>query len=118
MIFAHARTRDAFVLPAAGPVSHRIGARLGTRRATQGPQTSCRDYPPAWRPSGCSRRQASEVESAAGSRRLNRLLCCVQLIRGFGLISAGQHTEGYEALCRVFDPADPSFHLARPDGRG
>jgi DNA-binding CsgD family transcriptional regulator len=28
------------------------------------------------------------------------------------LISAGQHTEAYEALCRVFDPADPSFHLA------
>ncbi len=55
---------------------------------------------------------ASEVERAAGSRRLNSLLCCVQLIRGFGLISAGQHTEAYEALCRVFDPADPSFHLA------
>jgi len=55
---------------------------------------------------------ANEVESAAGSRRLNNLLCCVQLIRGFGLISQGQHTEAYEALCRAFDPADPSFHLA------
>ena len=52
------------------------------------------------------------VESAASSRRLNSLLCCVQLIRGLGLISQSQHTEAYEALCRVFDPADPSFHLA------
>ena len=59
-----------------------------------------------------ARSMASEVERAAGGRRLNSLLCCVQLIRGFGLISAGQHTEAYEALCRVFDPADPSFHLA------
>ena len=55
---------------------------------------------------------ANEVEGAAGNRRLNNLLCCVQLIRGFGLISQGQHTEAYEALCRAFDPADPSFHLA------
>jgi len=59
-----------------------------------------------------ARSMASEVEQAASSRRLNNLLCCVQLIRGFGLISAGQHTEAYEELCRVFDPADPSFHLA------
>jgi len=36
----------------------------------------------------------------------------VQLIRGFGLISAGQHTEAYEALARLFDPADPAFHLS------
>lgn len=44
-----------------------------------------------------ARSMASEVERAAGSRRLNSLLCCVQLIRGFGLISQGQHTEAYEA---------------------
>jgi DNA-binding CsgD family transcriptional regulator len=55
---------------------------------------------------------ANEVEHAAGSRRLNDLLCCVQLIRGFGLISAGQYAEAYEALARLFDPADPSYHLA------
>jgi ATP/maltotriose-dependent transcriptional regulator MalT len=55
---------------------------------------------------------AAEVEQAAGGRRLNDLLCCVQLIRGFGLISAGQHTEAYEALARLFDPADPAFHLS------
>jgi DNA-binding CsgD family transcriptional regulator len=53
---------------------------------------------------------AAEVEHAAGGRRLNDLLACVQLIRGFGLISAGQHTDAYEALCRLFDPADPAFH--------
>jgi DNA-binding CsgD family transcriptional regulator len=57
-----------------------------------------------------ARSMAGEVERATGGR-LNNLLCCVQLIRGFGLLSAGQHVEAYEALCRVFDPADPSFHL-------
>jgi DNA-binding CsgD family transcriptional regulator len=54
---------------------------------------------------------AAEVEHAAGGRRLNDLLACVQLIRGFGLISAGQHAEAYEALRRLYDPADPAFHL-------
>jgi DNA-binding CsgD family transcriptional regulator len=55
---------------------------------------------------------ANEVELAAASRGLNNLLCCVQLIRGFGLISAGEYSDAYEALARLFDPADPSFHLA------
>ena len=32
---------------------------------------------------------AAEVEQVAGDRRLNDLLACVQLIRGFGLISVG-----------------------------
>jgi hypothetical protein len=36
---------------------------------------------------------ASEVERAASGHRLNSLLSCVQVIRGFGLIGQGQHTE-------------------------
>jgi ATP/maltotriose-dependent transcriptional regulator MalT len=55
---------------------------------------------------------ANEVERDAGARSLNDLFCCAQLIRGFGLISAGQHTEAYEALRRLFDPADPAYHQA------
>src|SRR5215831_276622 len=54
---------------------------------------------------------AAEVEHAAVARRLGDLLCCVQLIRGFALISAGRHAEAYEALRRLYDPADPAFHL-------
>jgi DNA-binding CsgD family transcriptional regulator len=53
---------------------------------------------------------ANDVEHAAGGRRLNDLLACVQLIRGFGLISAGQYTEAYEALSRLFDVDDQAFH--------
>src|SRR6516162_7777879 len=54
---------------------------------------------------------AAEVEHAAGGRRLNDLLACVQLIRGFGLVSVRQYAEAYEALRRLYDPADPAFHL-------
>ena len=55
---------------------------------------------------------AAEVEQAAGGRRLNDLLCCVQLIRGFALISTGRYADAYAALSRLFDPADPAFHLS------
>ena len=55
---------------------------------------------------------ANEVEQAADARRLNDLLCCVQLIRGFGMISAGQYEDAYATLSRLFDPADSSFHLS------
>ena len=53
---------------------------------------------------------AADAEHAANGRRLTNLLACVQLARGFGWISVGHHTEAYEALRRLFDPADPSFH--------
>jgi len=53
---------------------------------------------------------AADAEHAANGRRLTDLLACVQLARGFGWISAGHHLEAYEALRRLFDPADPSFH--------
>jgi DNA-binding CsgD family transcriptional regulator len=54
---------------------------------------------------------AAEVEHSAGGRRLNNLLACVQLARGLTLTSAGEYTQGYEALRRLYDPADPAFHL-------
>jgi ATP/maltotriose-dependent transcriptional regulator MalT len=54
---------------------------------------------------------AAEAEHAAMSRGLNNLLACVQLARGFGLVSTGRHAEAYSALRRLFDPADPCYHL-------
>jgi DNA-binding CsgD family transcriptional regulator len=54
---------------------------------------------------------ATEAEHAAGGRRLNNLLACVQLARGFSLVRAGQYGDAYVALRRLFDPADPAFHL-------
>jgi DNA-binding CsgD family transcriptional regulator len=55
---------------------------------------------------------AAELEQAAGVGRLNDMFCCVQLIRGWGLISAGRYAEAYAALARLFDPADPAFHMS------
>ena len=52
---------------------------------------------------------ASQAEHAASERRLNDLLACVQLARGFGLITVGQYSDAYDALRRLFDPA---FDLA------
>jgi len=54
---------------------------------------------------------AAEAEQAARGRRLNDLLACVQLARGFAAMGAGRHAEAYAALRRLFDPADPAFHL-------
>lgn len=53
---------------------------------------------------------ASEVEQLARSRRLNPLLTIVQVARGYGWLSAGRGSEAFEALVRIFDPADPSYH--------
>src|SRR5262249_57759751 len=53
---------------------------------------------------------ATDAEHAAQGRRLTDLLACVQLARGFGWLSAGRHPEAYQALRRLFDPADPCFH--------
>jgi DNA-binding CsgD family transcriptional regulator len=55
-------------------------------------------------------RAAAEAEQMANGRRLNNLLSCVQLARGFAYCSSGQYAEAYSALRRVFDPADPAFH--------
>jgi DNA-binding CsgD family transcriptional regulator len=53
---------------------------------------------------------ATEAEHAANGRRLNDLLSCVQLARGVGLVTAGEYSAAYDALCRLFDPDDAAFH--------
>jgi DNA-binding CsgD family transcriptional regulator len=53
---------------------------------------------------------AAEAEHAANGRRLNDLLCCVQLARGIGLATAGEYGGAYDALSRLFDPADAAYH--------
>jgi DNA-binding CsgD family transcriptional regulator len=53
---------------------------------------------------------ASEVEQLARSRRLNPLLTVVQIARGYGWLAAGRYPEAFDALVRVFNPADPSYH--------
>jgi DNA-binding CsgD family transcriptional regulator len=54
---------------------------------------------------------AAEAEQLAAGSGLNVLLACVQLARGYGHLSAGNYAAAYQALRRLFDPADPSYHL-------
>jgi DNA-binding CsgD family transcriptional regulator/tetratricopeptide (TPR) repeat protein len=54
---------------------------------------------------------AAEAERAASGRRLGDLLACVQLARGYALINLGEYAQAYDELRRLFDPADPAFHL-------
>lgn len=53
---------------------------------------------------------AAEAEHAANGRRLNDLLCCVQLARGIGLVASGEYSAAYDALSRLYDPDDAAFH--------
>jgi DNA-binding CsgD family transcriptional regulator len=53
---------------------------------------------------------ASEAEQLAAGSGLNPPLACVQLARGYGHLSAGNYAAAYQALRRLFDPADPSYH--------
>jgi DNA-binding CsgD family transcriptional regulator len=54
---------------------------------------------------------ASEVEHPLRHKRLDDLLACVQLARGFGWISVQRYDEAFDALDRLFNPADPAFNL-------
>jgi DNA-binding CsgD family transcriptional regulator/tetratricopeptide (TPR) repeat protein len=54
---------------------------------------------------------AAEAEQLAAGRGLSPPLACVQLARGYGHLSAGNYAAAYQALRRLFDPADPSYHL-------
>jgi len=56
---------------------------------------------------------ASEVEQLATSRRLTTLLTLVQIARGTGWLAAGRYPEAFDALARIFNPADPSYHAAQ-----
>jgi DNA-binding CsgD family transcriptional regulator len=53
---------------------------------------------------------ADEAEYAPTLRNLNNFRACAQLARGYAWITAGRHAEAYEALRRLFDPLDPSYH--------
>ena len=53
---------------------------------------------------------AAEAEQLAVGSGLNPPLACVQLARGYGHLSAGNYPAAYQALRRLFDPADPSYH--------
>ena len=55
-------------------------------------------------------RLAAEAELDASRRHLNDLLACVQLARGSAWLSAGRPADAYDALRRLFDPDDASFH--------
>ncbi|MCH5676884.1 helix-turn-helix transcriptional regulator [Streptomyces gilvus] len=59
-----------------------------------------------------ARHLADQAEETANGRRLNDLLACVQLARGIAWLSTGEHGRAYEALRRLFDPADVAFHPA------
>jgi DNA-binding CsgD family transcriptional regulator len=54
---------------------------------------------------------AAESERAPTLRPLSLFLTCAQLARGFSLITAGRPAEAFDALRRVFDPADPAHHV-------
>ena len=54
---------------------------------------------------------AAESERAPTLRPLSLFLTCAQLARGISLITAGRHAEAFDALRRVFDPADPAHHV-------
>lgn len=54
---------------------------------------------------------AAESERSPTLRSLSLFRTCAQLARGFSLITAGRHDEAFDALRRVFDPADPAHHL-------
>lgn len=54
---------------------------------------------------------AAEAEHEASRRGLNVLLCSVQLARGYSFVSTRRYAQGYAALRRIFDPADPAYHM-------
>lgn len=54
---------------------------------------------------------AAEAESLAAGGGLNPLLACVQLARGYGHLGNGNYIAAYQSLRRLFNPADPSYHL-------
>jgi DNA-binding CsgD family transcriptional regulator len=53
---------------------------------------------------------AAELENTAGARGNTCSRASAVLARGFALLSADRHLEAFDALRRLFDPADPSCH--------
>jgi DNA-binding CsgD family transcriptional regulator len=57
-----------------------------------------------------ARSMADRVEQSAGTQRLNNLLACVQLARGFCWLRSGRPADAYADFRRLFDPGDVAFH--------
>jgi hypothetical protein len=51
-----------------------------------------------------------EVEISAYRNRLNDLLSCAQLARGIASLNENDAQGAYEALRRMFEPTDPTYH--------
>jgi DNA-binding CsgD family transcriptional regulator len=51
-----------------------------------------------------------DVEAALVSQGPQPMLALVQLARGLDALAAGQHTEGFEHLSRIFDRSDVAYH--------
>jgi DNA-binding CsgD family transcriptional regulator/tetratricopeptide (TPR) repeat protein len=56
-------------------------------------------------------RLAAITEHDTHGMRLNDLLCCVQLARGYAWVAVRRYEEAYQELRRLFDPTDPAYHL-------
>jgi hypothetical protein len=56
---------------------------------------------------------AADAEQLAAGSGLNDLLAIVQLARGYGHLGVGNYAAAYQALRRLFDPADPSYHVMK-----
>jgi DNA-binding CsgD family transcriptional regulator len=54
---------------------------------------------------------AAAVERVALPLGASAVLAAVQFARGLSALGHGRHEEAYEELRRMFDPADPSFHV-------
>jgi DNA-binding CsgD family transcriptional regulator len=55
---------------------------------------------------------AAEAEQAVLPVAARPVLATVQHARGLAALAGGRHAEAYEQLRRMYDPADPAYHLA------
>jgi ATP/maltotriose-dependent transcriptional regulator MalT len=56
-------------------------------------------------------RLAAEAERASMPGAAHGVSAAVQLARGLSALGSGRHTDAYDELGRMFDPADPAYHL-------
>ena len=104
------------MLPAAGPLGHRVGARLRTGGLARGPKTSCRDYP-EWEPGRDEHEQYREhiLASLRASPWARVIKASDFTGNAVGII----HTTGPELskLARKYGPLVPALRelILRPD---
>ena len=56
---------------------------------------------------------AAQIERVALPGRATAALADLQLARGTASLAVGEHAEAYDALARLFDPADPAHHYMK-----